>query len=279
MLAGSFVVSHITTTSATWLALLLLIMIHLWTNYLAIHAVSMRTLNRQRANIVYSNYLESLWRSENYSPDKSSKELELEDLQKHSVLTPEEVSSQERIFELDGVIRWRGATAIGTCTLGCSLKSILPKLPLSIRDSQINGYTYSHSPTPNKSTHAKINISFSIEALFELFANENYILYYYYSSSFLSPPQPRFVIILKEEADTKTQLKSWFHVVLCARKLQQESKPAELPILEKLRDTLIEVDRYWENLVEALDQAGWDTENGALETRSGTRVDFGRKKK
>jgi len=57
--------------------------IHLSMNYAAVRAVSMNTLNRQRANIVFSSLLAN---------DK--------------VLTPKEVSIKERVFETDGVLRW-----------------------------------------------------------------------------------------------------------------------------------------------------------------------------
>lgn len=278
MLAGSLIVSHITTTLATWSALLVLLTIHLWTNYRAVRAVSMRTLNRQRANIVFSNYLDMVSYTQSYVSEKSSKQVEIE-IGKCSVLTPEEVSHQERIFELDGVIRWKGSTIVGICTIGVPFRSILPHLPLSMHDSQVNNYTYSHSPPSRKAMNVKINTNFSIKALFQLFTEEEYILYCYHSHHFLSPPQPRFAIVLKEAADTKTQLKSWFHAVLCARRLQQQKTPIELAILDILKETLVEVEQHWEVLVKDLDRTGWDTENGALETRSGTRASLGRKMK
>lgn len=53
MLAGSFVVSWVTTTLSTWAVMILLLAIHLETNRRAVRAVSMRTLNRQRASLVY----------------------------------------------------------------------------------------------------------------------------------------------------------------------------------------------------------------------------------
>ena len=278
MLAGSLIVSHITTTLATWSALLVLLTIHLWTNYRAVCAVSMRTLNRQRANIVFSNYLDMVSYTKSNASEKSSKQIEIDSLGQDSVLTPEEVSLQEKIFEIDGVIRWRGSTIVGFCAIGVPFRSILPHLPLSMHDSQVNNYTYSHSPPTRKAINVKINTNFSIEALFQLFNKEEYILYCYHSHHFFSPPQPRFSIVLKEAADTKTQLKSWFHAVLCARRLQQQKTPVELPILDILRETLEEVERSWEGLVKELGRAGWDTQNGALETRSGTRASLGRKK-
>ncbi|KAB8288866.1 hypothetical protein EYC80_010769 [Monilinia laxa] len=60
MLVGTFVVSKISSQTATWIALITLLSIHLGTNYLAVRSVTMRTLNRQRANLVLSPFLYSV---------------------------------------------------------------------------------------------------------------------------------------------------------------------------------------------------------------------------
>lgn len=62
----------------------------------------MRTLNRQRANIVLTTLFES-----------------------DRVLRPEEVSKQERIFERDGVLRWEGKEVFGRCRIGVSFSHLL----------------------------------------------------------------------------------------------------------------------------------------------------------
>src|ERR1700709_848660 len=107
MLVGSLVVSHISSQWATWTALIALLAIHLGTNYLAVKAVSMRTLNRQRANLVFSTFLED---SKSIHKEQSLKALP----------TPEEISLRERIFERDGVLRWKGSEIIGYCEIGVS---------------------------------------------------------------------------------------------------------------------------------------------------------------
>lgn len=94
MLAGSLIVPMITTPMATWTVLILLLSIHLETNRRAVRAVSMRTLNRQRAGLLYHELLRG------------------------RVPTPQEVSRQERIFERDGVLRGRNGTVLGYCTMG-----------------------------------------------------------------------------------------------------------------------------------------------------------------
>lgn len=104
MLAGSLVVPMITTPMATWTALILLLSIHLETNRRAVRAVSMRTLNRQRATLVYYELL------------------------RNRVPTPQDISRHERIFERDGVLRSNTGSVIGHCTVGTSFKDLIKML-------------------------------------------------------------------------------------------------------------------------------------------------------
>lgn len=64
----------------------------------------MRCLNRQRANIVFSNIL---------GHDK--------------VLSPSDVSERERVFEWDGVLRWADDQIVGYCRIGVSLNALLSR--------------------------------------------------------------------------------------------------------------------------------------------------------
>src|ERR1700753_1137715 len=101
MLAGSLVVSYISSKWATWAAMIFLLAIHLGTNYLAVRAVCMQTLNRQRANLVFSSLLEQI------ASDKTTNR-GAKTLPRLVYPTPEEVRLQERVFERDGVLRWKG---------------------------------------------------------------------------------------------------------------------------------------------------------------------------
>lgn len=101
MLAGSLVVSWVTTPVATWTTLILLLSVHLEMNRRAVRAVSMRTLNRQRATLVYHQ------------------------LRRGKVPTPEEISKQERIFEWDGVLRDDHDRISGFCLVGGSMQTML----------------------------------------------------------------------------------------------------------------------------------------------------------
>ncbi|KAH8118921.1 DUF647-domain-containing protein [Phellopilus nigrolimitatus] len=104
MLCGSYIMPHVVSRSATWIALLLLLSVHLWTNYLAVRAVTLITFNRQRANIAYGLYV----------------------TEDRDVPTPCEIARRERIFESAGALRdpvsgiW-----LGTCTICTSARDFL----------------------------------------------------------------------------------------------------------------------------------------------------------
>jgi hypothetical protein len=104
MLVGSVVVQWVTSPFATWTTLILLLSIHLETNRRAVRAVSMRTLNRQRANFVYHH------------------------LRCGHVPSPKEVSMQERIFEQPGVLRGQSGEVLGFCQMGASMSAFLKSL-------------------------------------------------------------------------------------------------------------------------------------------------------
>ncbi|KAM5500720.1 hypothetical protein McaMca56_002571 [Microsporum canis] len=245
MLVGSVVVAYVSSPLATWVALLFLLAIHLATNHAAVRAVNMTTLNRQRANIVFSSL---------FDDDR--------------VLTPAQVSKEERIFERDGVLRWKAeATGVlGTCRVGVSLEQLLLLLPHS--------QTNDASKTSRRS-EAGADFGVSLPVLVDLFKEEEYLLYF-------SPRDHAAVIILKAGVTAQAQLKAWSHALLVSRRLAGRSTSAcinekqggqnELSVLSILRDTLREHSKAFDDRVERLKQAGWETDIASLETKPGRRV-------
>ncbi|KAF8503920.1 vitamin B6 photo-protection and homoeostasis-domain-containing protein [Gautieria morchelliformis] len=102
MLAGSFVVSRVTTQAATWSLLLLLLAVHLSTNYLAVRAIAMSSLNRQRANIVYSHFRAT-----------------------SKVQSPAQVAKMERIFAPGSSLYGSGRVRLGFCEIGVRINRLL----------------------------------------------------------------------------------------------------------------------------------------------------------
>jgi hypothetical protein len=227
MLTGSLVVSYISSVWATWVAMMVLLAAHLGTNYLAVRAVSMRTLNRQRANLAFSAYLSN---------------------EKKGFPTPEEISIQEKVFEKDGVLRWKGGKVLGYCVIGVPLQSIL--------DAFNEAKPITESSTDLQSSDAT--------QLLEKFEHDDYIMYY-------DMPRKTFLIVLKVSATPLTQLHAWMQALFAARKLD-----LGVPVysaVHAVKDLTSSIANITPEILEKeLVAAGWDIEIGALETKSGTRL-------
>ncbi|KAI5199124.1 DUF647-domain-containing protein [Aureobasidium subglaciale] len=143
MLVGCLVVKVVNTPLATWMTLLLLLTLHLATNYMAVRSVCMRTLNRQRANIVFAC------------------------LHKHDrVLSPRQVSDKERIFERDGILRDADDKCLGYCRIGVSASELLMHL--------------GHTDRLTKSTNLTDGRLLQLLGLFE---EEGYVIYLEHASN------------------------------------------------------------------------------------------------
>ena len=239
MLVGSLVVSHISSQWATWTALITLLAIHLGTNYLAVRAVSMRTLNRQRANLVFSVLFHKFFRLDGSKTPDTHMEFPV----------PDEISSYERVFERDGVLRWQRQRIISYAQIGVSLRKILDLVAQS--DGKTGSYTGPKSQDASK--------------LMDIFKDESYILWY-------DQPHNRFLICLKFPSNTETQLHAWMHALFMA--VQVQAGLGNHSVVEVLDSTRMNF-RHWTEtykIFENLKRVGWDLNTAALETSSGTRI-------
>ncbi|OAT06357.1 DUF647 domain-containing protein [Blastomyces gilchristii SLH14081] len=253
MLCGSLVVSRVSTPFATWATLLFLLLVHLSTNYAAVRSVNMTTLNRQRANIVFSTLFED-----------------------GRVLTPKQASKCERIFERDGVLRWKASAAtLGSCRIGVSFQELLcgsRGRVNSIRD-----------------------INIDIRRLLHLFREEEYILWFNSSDK-------GGTIVLKNSVTPLSQLKAWSHALMVAKRIadlregagslsgkegngekssrrdQQRNKDDSIAnltdpdtIFSILESTLHSHSTSFNGQVAMLKDAGWDVDTPSLETRPARR--------
>ena len=218
--------SRVSSPTGVWTWLIALLSIHIATNRAAVRAVSLRTLNRQRANIVFSTL---------FSDDVA--------------LSPTQVSRQERIFERDGVLRWKGSDVLGFAYIGVELRELLT---VASRRSSTGAL---RSP--------KVNLAL----LAQLYAGEAYLLWY-------DAGRRRVLIALKESATKVDQLKAWAHGLLAAREFVQSGVVTsdEVSILTKLGETLREINVHFDRHILRLIEAGWHVEAAALETRSGSRI-------
>lgn len=235
MLAGSVVVSMVTSKSATWGTLLALLAIHLYMNYMAVRAVSMRSLNRQRANIVLNHLIAT-----------------------EQALTPQQASQKERIFEHDGVLRDQDGRRIGICHIGVSLQTIMRCLA---QPTTVTGATIGSGP--------------GLRDVIDLFAEEPYMLWREGENAFITLKSGSttkdalkawyHALILandstrhdqKEDKDNPTTASD-----LEKRKLRDVARG-----LRRVNETFA---KHAERLLEA----SWDLDVAALETKSGTRCD------
>ena len=194
-------------------------------NHAAVRAVSMHTLNRQRANIVLSSMFAN-----------------------GKVLAPREVSRQERVFERDGILRWKEARAVGWAKIGVSLQSILDSMRTS---PSATGTHHRSSETLAKLLHA--------------FENE---------SSVVWMRNQHVLIVLKEKASSESHLKAWALALWVTHKALDNpaASSTDETTLQLLTSSLGELSSRWHADVVALKAAGWNVETASLETASARRI-------
>lgn len=264
--------SWVSSPLATWVAMLFLLTTHLGTNYAAVRAVSMRSLNRQRANIVMTHLL---------AYDK--------------ILSPQQVSQRERIFELrDGALRWADDQVIGRCRIGVRLAELVARLPGA----------EAGAPAAARKTGAVVRDAgasaktMSLSTLLKVFEHESYLLWF-------DSARSEALIVLKQSCEPAAQLQAWTQALLLASRhgaaaggrrgaaATQTLGPQSATSQQGLRQAAEEHGRV--NDVETelrltleqtrqmfgggsgsakkrLEAAGWDLSIAALETHSGTRA-------
>lgn len=222
------------------MSLTLLLAVHLGTNYKAVTSVALRTLNRQRANIVFSTLSDS-----------------------GVVVTPTQAAKLERIFERDGVLRWRETEVLGYARIGTRFIELVGD------DASILGYD---APLTSGGEKAP---GLSISDVVKVFQNEKHLLWY--------DSRKRWVTIcLKDGITPEEQLKAWIHALFVAKEARHREKrrgddggnmqPSGEVLLGVLETTLHDLDVSFPSTTERLRAAGWDLSTAALETKPGYRV-------
>lgn len=249
MLVGSFVVSRITGFAATWIALILLLAAHLGMNYAAVRSVQMTSLNRQRANLVFSALLESDpdLDLDNRNPGQQKRTNQT----RWTLLTPAETSNQERIFYPDNLLAWDDTQKLGFCHLGVNFPSFL--------GAPVHLSTSVKPPT-------------QLSTLTALFASERYMLLFARRAAWEGR------VVLKPDCSVEDRLKAWCHALLAARILADSGSDVQgeelvLDVASRTLGFLTEGCRF-QRYVESLKGVGWDLDIAALETRPGRRVSW-----
>jgi hypothetical protein len=204
--------------------MLVLLALHLSMNHAAVRAVSMRSLNRQRANIVLSHLI---------AHDK--------------ILTPQQVSKRERIFEKDGVLRWNDDSILGYGMIGIRLQTLARGLVVS-----------------NNSTKF-VQAEKTLSRLLDIYKDESYVLWFDRSLSVV-------YITLKRDTSPESQLKAWCQGLLIAKEAAERTE-SEMDTFVIIADTLKRATKLFDQYAKHLKAEGWDLSIAALETHSGTRLD------
>jgi len=203
----------------------------------------MQTLNRQRANLVFASILEQLTNDE--TKEKVVRKTRIRALPQLKYPTPEEVRLQERIFERDGVLRWKGEV-LGYCKLGVDLKSVLDCFS---------------PPDPTTGSHSGSQVA-EFSRLLGVFKDCGYIVWY-------DEPRKTFLVVLEEGASTVTQLSAWMFALHFAKFGKHKQKGSLIEALNDTRSYLMEIIEagLFQGVID-----NWDLEISAMETQSGTRI-------
>lgn len=225
------------------MSLTLLLAVHLGTNYKAVTSVALRTLNRQRANIVFSTLSDS-----------------------GVVVTPMQASKLERVFERDGVLRWQDSEILGYARIGTRFTELVGSLS---DDASSLGYG-----APLASGGEMNAQGISISNVAKVFRNEKHLLWY--------DSQKRWVTIcLRNGITPEEQLKAWVHALFVAKEVRHREKRRSdggntqmsgEALLGVLETTLHDLGVSFPSTIERLRKAGWDLSTTALETKPGYRV-------
>lgn len=165
-------------------------------------------------------------------------------------MTPEDVSSQERIFEWDGVLRWKGSLPFAEAEIGVTLHNLLKTLAPA------------HTVTGAISDGDLI-----FERMVKLYSHEDFLVWY-------DPPKRTAHIVLKGQASAKAQLKAWALALWTAHRFEQQYATGANTesLLQLLETTLRDISDQWDDSLDRIRAAGWDVDIANLETSPGSRI-------
>ncbi|GAM82904.1 hypothetical protein ANO11243_008900 [Dothideomycetidae sp. 11243] len=240
MLAGSAVVSLIRSPGPTWAALLILLAAHLALNHRAVRAVRLRTLNRQRAGIIFDS-----WIAESRVPN------------------PTQVALRERIFERDGVVRDTSGTILGYCSIGVGFEEYMKTV--SNAGSQARSYTIESRvlDVASESTGYLLHVDEQSRQCWITLA-EDCTVKQQVKSWFTAC----FALRALHAAGNMSRQPAGVdgHAKLDPRRSSQP--PTGIEALDEAQQC---VESTFEEVWEGLRSMGWDVNTAALETRRGTR--------
>lgn len=242
--------SHITSPQTTWCTLLLLLCLHLATNYAAVRAVRMQTLNRQRANLVFSHVFE------------------------HGVVpSPRDVAARERIWERDGVLRWANDQVLGKCRVGVSFHELSRSLAAGPHGVEVivgllavfktQGYVLWPAPSPADETLILLKTGCSPMDQFKAWAHALLLAARAHHD--------------KGQEAASSSSSSWRRRrkpdgATAATTTTTDKHTITRLLLAELSDTLHQVQTMFDQHGETMRAQGWNLDVSAMETKAGVRL-------
>ncbi|TCD68720.1 hypothetical protein EIP91_010004 [Steccherinum ochraceum] len=245
MLCGSMLMPYLHTAERTYTVVAVLLVLHIWINYVAVRVVVMKTLNRQRATILWAAY------SGFYSPDNNK--------EKHNksrrVLSPSDVASREYLFGSNSVLlschRGGPMRLTGYAKIGVPFASLTASHP----------WFTQLSVTP--STEA------ALQELIDIFADTRYIVGWDLSLPTVPIP-PRLSIILKDGHDQNAHLQAWIVASVVSSCAGEAATHADmLRIAKSAKETVLHL---YQDFVADLQRAGWHTDTNGILTGAARTV-------
>jgi hypothetical protein len=157
-------------------------------------------------------------------------------------------------LDWDGVLRTAHGDVMGYCSIGAPVSRLFDAI--------------SEHQTTTKASHIQEQ---NLTSILSLYASSRYILWPDRSST---PTTPRFNIVLKKGAEPTDLLIAWWQALFHAQDdstVNQNDLQSELQGMEK---SLTRAKELFSRYEKGLRDAGWDLNNGALETGASTRVVF-----
>ncbi|KZT07993.1 DUF647-domain-containing protein [Laetiporus sulphureus 93-53] len=243
MLCGTFVMHYVHSTLATYGVLLTLLSFHLLGNYIAVRVVIFRTLNRQRASILWMTYRAR-------SREQGGNAVNV------PVLSPEVVASHERIFTDPSVIRDTSSSSrprLAKCHLGASFASLTGMSGLSF------ALPFFASPINNKQAQLRLSAA-DLESILSIFSSEAYLLWPSPHAHVL----PHIHVCMKAGHTPLDTLKAWTHAHETARLLAGRTPRSFDVALAAVQTALHAVDADFSTFVEKARVAGWQVDEVGL---------------
>lgn len=220
---------YVTDTQTTYGLLALLVCAHILLNYAAVRGVVLRSLNRQRAGLLWRTYR----------------------LGGLPYAVPRRLAALERIFASPSVLlhsNSRNRKVAGHCYVGSPLSAILPA-------------AHGHSSAP-QARWATESTPETLLDLFDLFSSANYVVWFGATPS----PSPELHVVLKDGHGVQDHLKAWVLATELASLAEVANGHADRSLeelMDALQQAMLAVDELFPQFLQGMREVGWDLDAAA----------------